>query len=254
MTQAFGVKYPIVIPSLTENADIQTALKVYHYGQATEPSTLNANSVSGHLSNLEATKVDIVPEQVVAGASNNLNLKITTGYYSVPNNTLASAGSFYPAGATAGMLHVINDGSGIIYQTYITNASKFYWRGYFAGAWTAWKEASDTTHSHAEFSSLSGQIANKQDAILSGSLTSAINTTLGTDGAVYVDSSGKLRASSVVTQAELERISTVTSDVQTQLNNKPSTFNASGATSNVKIFIQSSPPASGMVEGDLWFW
>lgn len=254
MTQAFGVKYPIVIPSLTENADIQTALKVYHYGQATEPSSLNANSVAGHLNSLELNKVDVIPEQIVSGASNNLNLKVTTGYYSVPTNALASVGSFYPAGATAGMLHVVNDGSGIIYQTYITNASKFYWRGYFAGAWTSWKEASDTTHSHTEFSSLAGQISTKQDKIETGSLTTAINTTIGTDGAVYVDSSGKLRASSVVTQAELERISTVTSDVQTQLNNKPSTFNASGATSGVKIFIQSSPPASGMAEGDLWFW
>lgn len=253
MVQPIGTKYQTNIPLLSDNADIQTALKVYHYGQASEPATLLANSVAGHLNTLENTKVDIVPTQIIAGAANDLNLKNVTGYYSVATNAIASAGSNYPAGATAGMLHVTNDGSGIIYQTYLSNTPKMYWRGYFAGAWTTWREASDTTHSHTEFTTLAGQIATKQDAITSGSLTSAINVNLGTDGAVYVDSSGKLRASSVVTQAELERISTVTSDVQTQLNNKPSTFNASGATSGVKIYIQSTTP-TGMAAGDLWFW
>ena len=253
MVQPIGTKYPTNIPLLSDNADIQTALKVYHYGQASEPTTLIANSVAGHLNTLENTKVDIVPTQIISGATNDLNLKNVTGYYSVSTNAIASAGSNYPPGATAGMLHVTNDGSGIIYQTYLSNTPKMYWRGYFAGAWTSWREASDTTHSHTEFGTLAGQIATKQDAITSGSLTTAINTNLGTDGAVYVDSSGKLRASSVVTQAELERISTVTSDVQTQLNNKPSTFNASGATSGVKIFIQSTTP-TGMAAGDLWFW
>ena len=254
MVQPIGTKYQTNIPLLSDNADIQTALKVYHYGQASEPSTLIANSVAGHLNTLENTKVDIVPTQVIAGATNDLNLKNVTGYYSIPTNAIASAGSNYPTGATAGMLHVINDGSGIIYQTYQTNTSRLFWRVYFNGVWSvSWTEASPTAHSHTEFGTLAGQIATKQDAITSGSLTTAINTNLGTDGAVYVDSSGKLRASSVVTQAELERISTVTSDVQTQLNNKPSTFNASGATSGVKIFIQSTTP-TGMAAGDLWFW
>lgn len=253
MTQAFGVKYPIVIPSLTENADIQTALKVYHYGQATEPSTLNANSVSGHLSNLETTKVDVIPEQIVSGASNNLNLKVTTGYYSVSTNAIASAGSFYPAGASAGMLHVINDGSGIIYQTYITNATKFYWRGYFAGAWTSWKEASDTTHTHTEFTSLAGQIATKQNTVTGGA-TTILDTDLDTNKVLVSDGSGKVRASADITTTELGNLNGTTGRV-------PSLAGTVGGDGTSKrIFIQSVEPNTtnnpGFVgqPGDLWFW
>lgn len=250
MTQAFGVKYPIVIPSLTENADIQTALKVYHYGQATEPSSLNANSVAGHLNNLESTKVDVVPEQIVSGSSNNLNLKVTTGYYSVPTNALASAGSFYPAGATAGMLQVINDGSGIIYQTYISNASKFYWRGYFSGAWTSWKEASDSTHGHDNYANSITSLQNTKQNNVTGAATTIVDTNLDTERVLVSDGSGKVRASADITTTELGHLNgtsgTVPSLAGTVGNNGTSK----------KFFIQD--PATGTPTatnvGDLWFW
>ncbi len=176
-TENIGSKYNTQIPSLTENADIQTALKIYHYGQSTEPSTLVSNSVAGHLQNLEDTKIDIVPIQVVAGAQNDLDLKITSGYYSISTNAIATAGLHYPASATAGMLHVVNDGSGLVYQTYLMTggSNKFWWRGFYSGAWTTWAQASDTTHSHSEFASLGGRI----DAVLDGTsdFTGATNFT-----------------------------------------------------------------------------
>ena len=258
MTQAFGVKYPIVIPSLTENADIQTALKVYHYGQSTEPSSLNPNSVSGHLSSLEATKVDIVPEQIVLGSGNNLNLKVTTGYYSVQTNAIASAGSFYPSGATAGMLHVINDGSGIIYQTYQTNASRFYWRGFFAGGWSTWTEASPTTHSHTEFTTLAGQIATKQNTI-TGAATTILDANLDTSRVLVSDGSGKVRASADITTTELGYLNGATSQVQTVILGNKSVDTP--VPSGMKRMIIARDNGSGSpdatvtpVEGDLWFW
>jgi hypothetical protein len=53
-----GVLYNTQIPELSENADIQTALKTYHYGTTTPPSTnssILANSVAGHLKSLRAS-------------------------------------------------------------------------------------------------------------------------------------------------------------------------------------------------------
>lgn len=218
-TENIGNKYNTQIPSLTENADIQTALKIYHYGQSTEPTNLVADSVAGHLKNLEDTKVDIVPIQIVAGSENNLNLKVTTGYYSVSTNVIASAGSNYPPSPTAGMLQVINDGSGIIYQTYVTNLAKFYWRGYYSGAWTAWTQASDTSHSHAEFASLAGDIATKQ-ATITGAASSVTSANLAVSSALVSDASGKIAASSTVSATELGYLDGVTSAIQTQLNSK----------------------------------
>lgn len=218
-TENIGTKYNTQIPSLTENADIQTALKIYHYGQSTEPTTLVADSVAGHLKNLEDTKVDIVPIQILAGAENNLNLKVITGYYSVATNAIASAGSNYPSSATAGMLQVINDGSGIIYQTYITNLAKFYWRGYYSGAWTSWTQASDTSHSHAEFASLAGDIATKQ-ATITGAASSVTSANLAVSSALVSDASGKIAASSTVSATELGYLDGVNSGIQGQLNDK----------------------------------
>ena len=258
MAQPIGTKYQTNIPLLSDNADIQTALKVYHYGQESEPTTLLANSVAGHLNTLENTKVDIIPTQIIAGATNDLNLKNVTGYYSVPTNAIASAGSNYPAGATAGMLHVTNDGSGIIYQTYLTNAPKMYWRGYFAGAWTTWREASDTTHSHTEFTTLAGQIATKQNTV-TGAATTIVDTDLDTNKVLVSDGSGKVRASADITTTELGYLNGATSQVQTTiLGNKSA---GTPLPSGVKRIIIAQDNGSGSpdatftpVEGDLWFW
>lgn len=252
MVQVIGTKYPTNMPSLNENADIQTALKVYHYGQQSEPATTNPNSIAGHLENLENTKVDVVPTQIIAGTSNNLNLKTTTGYYSVPTNDLASGGSNYPPSATAGMLHVINDGSGIVYQTYISNTPKMYWRGY-NGVWTSWKEASDTNHTHAEFTTLAGQIATKQANISSSSAVyPSITAAFDSNKVVVTNSNGQFAASSTITSTELGNLNGTTGIV-------PSLAGTVGGDGTSKrIFIQSTDPslAPGFVgqAGDLWFW
>lgn len=253
MAQPIGNKYSTSIPALSDNADIQTALKYYHYGQSSEPTTLVADSVAGHLNNLENTKVDIVPTQIVSGSLNDLNLKNITGYYSVGTNAIASAGTNYPPSATAGMLHVINDGSGIIYQTYITNTAKMFWRGYFSGAWTSWKEASDTNHTHSEFTTLAGQIATKQ-ATITGAATSVTSANLDTSKVMVTDGTGKIAASSSITTTELENLNGTTGTV-------PSLAGTIGGNGTSKrIFIQQLEPNTtnnpgfvGQV-GDLWFW
>lgn len=48
--------YNTKIPSLAENANIQDALRLYHYGTTTPPSigTVISNSVAGHFKNMSA--------------------------------------------------------------------------------------------------------------------------------------------------------------------------------------------------------
>jgi hypothetical protein len=207
-TENIGTKYNTQIPALTENADIQTALKIYHYGQANEPTNLIANSVAGHFKTLEDTKVDIFPTALNSGT--NLNSQTTTGYYS-STNAVAASGSNYPV-TIAGMLHVTNDNiNGFVYQSYFAYATnKVYWRG-FASSWSAWKEASDTTHSHPEFSTFQPNIIGAASTITSSNLTSS--------RALASDSSGKV-AVSAVTATELGHLSGVTSGIQAQLNTK----------------------------------
>ena len=245
-TENIGSKYNTQIPSLTENADIQTALKIYHYGQSTEPTNLVADSVAGHLKNLEDTKVDIVPIQIVSGSGNNLNLKVTTGYYSVATNAIATAGSNYPADPTAGMLHVMNDGSGIVYQFYLSNLGKFYWRGYYSGAWTTWAQASDTTHSHSEFSALSGEISNKQ-ATITGAASSVTSANLAVSSALVSDASGKIAASSTVSATELGYLNGVTSAIQGQLDSKPSKLDSvlTGTANAVNLTVSGTTTLNG---------
>jgi hypothetical protein len=253
MVQPIGTKYQTNIPLLSDNADIQTALKVYHYGQASEPSTLLANSVAGHFKNLEDTKVDTVPTPIISG-DNNLNLKTTTGYYSVPTNAIVSGGSNFPLGATAGMLHVINDG-GIVYQFYISNVPKLYWRSKFGSSalWLDWREAADTTFVPNSVSSrlttLETEMLGKQPNV-TGAATTIVDVNLDASKVLVSDGSGKVRASADITTTELGHLNGTTGTV-------PSLAGTVGNNgTSKKIFIQD--PASGTPVaaniGDLWFW
>ncbi len=56
MAENIGTQVPTKIPSLSENADIQAALRLYHYGENfdhTSSGTLNPESVAGYISDLD---------------------------------------------------------------------------------------------------------------------------------------------------------------------------------------------------------
>lgn len=62
MAESIGSVYPTQIPGYDEAADIQAALRLYHYGEVTPPSNegaLIANSVAGHIKALD-TRLDAV--------------------------------------------------------------------------------------------------------------------------------------------------------------------------------------------------
>jgi hypothetical protein len=76
-SEDIGSVFTTQIPGLTDNADIQTALRLYHYGQSTAPSTKAAairNSIAGHLDEIEkratALEVQGIGSLPVSGAPN----------------------------------------------------------------------------------------------------------------------------------------------------------------------------------------
>jgi hypothetical protein len=72
MSESIGSVYPTLIPSLSETADIQVALRLYHYGSTTIPATPAAavsNSIAGALYNLQ-TQITSISGTLGVQASN----------------------------------------------------------------------------------------------------------------------------------------------------------------------------------------
>lgn len=139
---ASGAPFPTQIPRIDENADIQTALRLYHYGSDTNnPSPIVEDSIAGHLNALVQNKLDVSPDLLV---SENLNEVETTGFYAQP--VAANAiGKNYPV-ELAGMLRVINYGAIVTQEFHAIGTTgnivnKPYWRVKFGGAWSSWSES-----------------------------------------------------------------------------------------------------------------
>ena len=152
-----GAKYNTRIPRISENADIQTAFKLFHYGEGSVGlGQLNPNSIAGFLEALENTKIGRTPQIIPTNA--NLNNFTDSGFYSQNTNAKAQTGSNYPlvpptiGFAYAGLLRVINDGTGNIYQEYQVAGiptNPVYWRAFFGNlAWTPWQTFSVDGHVH----------------------------------------------------------------------------------------------------------
>lgn len=64
MAENIGNLIPTSIPSLSENADIQAALRLYHYGTLydkdnTDPADLNDESIAKYISDIQGDILDI---------------------------------------------------------------------------------------------------------------------------------------------------------------------------------------------------
>lgn len=152
-----GIPYrEVQIPSLQDNADIQDALKLYHYGSATSSPDVESDSykksIAGIIEALDSGSQKKDPTDLVNGE--DLNLKITTGFYSQDSDTDAQSGTNYPPQTGtkyAGVLSVVNDGV-LIYQTYHMSGSRnsLYFRtgNTTLNSWSEWKKVTDDTHEH----------------------------------------------------------------------------------------------------------
>lgn len=88
-SEDIGSVYTTQIPGIADNADIQTALRLYHYGQSSAPSSIDtvlSSSVAGHLKNLQthitALEAQGIGSLPVAGTPNTQSTAYgkTNGY------------------------------------------------------------------------------------------------------------------------------------------------------------------------------
>ena len=151
MPDNIGNVYNTKIPSFAENADVQTAFRLYHYGEDTAaPDTIQPESIAGHLKSLEDTKIDVTPVNIPVGA--NLNDYTSSGYF-IDNNTDRSGSSNFPEVDTSsypGFLVVINRDSVAITQQYHmlgvsgNRLNIVFVRNYYGGAWSEWIRIANT--------------------------------------------------------------------------------------------------------------
>lgn len=153
---AQGGAFNSLIPRIDENADIQTAFRLYHYGQGSSGlGELNPDSIAGFLQTLTDEKIDVNPEIIPLNA--NLNNYNESGFYAQNTNTKAASGTNYPlvppdiGQPYAGLLRVINDGSNIYqeYQVAGIPTNPVFWRAFFGNlGWTDWQTFSQAGHIH----------------------------------------------------------------------------------------------------------
>lgn len=166
MSQDIGSgDYITKIPSLTDDANIQDALRLYHYGEEFEPT----KSIAYHLGRIEGNALNKEVVDLNSGSisgtsiDNNLNNVTETGFYFQTSSTNAATGQNYPKInniAYAGSLKVVASGltaaTSIVYQEYHMSGGSqnvVFWRNRFPNEssqyiWSEWKRLVDTTHTH----------------------------------------------------------------------------------------------------------
>ena len=161
-----GGNYVTKVPALSEDADIQEALKLYHFGDGIEPQ----KSMVAHLARIEAEAIGtrVLDINTLPGVGNNLDNITQSGFYVQSTPALASSGQNYPpfgGQRYPGILTVTNGspsqvGSGIVYQEYNAasvsdlNINFKFIRRRFPDAnnqpqWSQWKRlVSEDDHNH----------------------------------------------------------------------------------------------------------
>lgn len=237
------------IPQYTENADIQAALRIYHYGSDTQnPNPLPDESIAGHLNTLTNNKMSV--PVAISGLSTNLNDYTSPGLFHQSSTTNARSGTNYPtylSQAYSGMLEVYAENAGtIVYQTYHMSDSinqKFWRLGVYASeawTWSAW-------------TTFVNQITGSASTIVTQDLTA---------NRALITNAGQKVAVSGVSAAELATLqgSTTTTTVQNQLNIRSTVSNTTGQITGHRVFIQELEPNGTRnpgytpQDGDLWFW
>jgi hypothetical protein len=248
MSTEIGRDWVSRIPSLSDDANIQQAFRMYHYGNqdGSEPGPGDTiNGVEGYLASINS-RIDSITAGVDAIedlSSNDINLDsldtvAESGTYRRSSTPIANRG--YPE-LSAGLLFVAVTDGGAVYQEYQTiggssGTNNYYWRGRdAAGSWSAWSQASKAGHNHDSLYYTEPEI----DAKISPSLTPST---------VIVSEviTGKL-VSSLISTDELNKLDGATSNIQSQLNDRY----VKGETA--RIFVQPTQPTSPQVN-DLWIW
>lgn len=247
MSTEIGRDYTAFIPSLSDDANIQEAFRMYHFGtqDGSEPAPGDALT-SGIESHLASLKNDI--DNLAAGTDvigdltdvMDLNSVVDSGTYrraSVPPNTLN-----YPE-LVSGLLRVAKTAGDAVYQIYQTiggtsGTNNYYWRGRDAASnWSAWSQASKVGHNHDSLYYTETEIDAKIEA----------QSALTASSVVVTDANKKITSSSTISSTELGHLNGVTSNIQDQLNDRYT------KAESARIFVQETTPSSPQVN-DLWIW
>lgn len=251
MTESIGVTRPTLIPSLSEVADIQAALRLYHYGSATE-GVVAEESVAGYISDLYDQIAGIGSTAPInLGSAENLNSKQATGVYSQISTTDAqSVGSTnYPLFgglAYAGILTVVT-AEGVVFQTYQmesvdTPGSQFWRSKNAAGTWSAWKQVSDASHTHDDRYYTENELQTSGlSSIHPNNLNAPVPLTKGGTGATAADTA----------RTALEIFNSQTA-VTAGVDRVP--FSGKIFIADPAVVGSTGANIDGATSGDLWFW
>lgn len=247
MSTEIGRTYTAFIPSLSDDANIQEAFRMYHFGSqdGSEPAPGDVLT-SGIESHLASLKNDI--DNLAAGTDVIDDLTDTTDLDAVVNSGTYRRASVPPSGKnypelSAGLLSVTITSGNAVYQFYQTiggssGTNKIYWRGRdAANAWSAWAEGSKVGHNHNTEYYQQTEI----DARLN------LQTNLVANSVAITDGSKKITSSSTISTTELEHLNNVTSNIQDQLNDRYV------KSETARVFVQQTTPSSPQVN-DLWIW
>lgn len=245
MSTDIGRDWIARIPSLSDDANIQEAFRMYHFGtqDGSEPAPEDTlvNGIEAHLADLQFQITNLSTGSAQVGDlldDNDLNDITTPGSYRRASAPLS--GKNYPE-LSAGFLHVVATSGNAVYQVYQTlggssGTNNYYWRGRDAATnWSAWAQGSKVGHNHDSIYYTETEI----DAKISDSITA--------DRAIVSEAiTGKLVSSSVPAE-KIGYLTDVTSNIQSQLDDRYE------KSETARVFVQQTTPSSPQVN-DLWIW
>lgn len=118
-----GTIYPTKIPGYSDAADIQAALKLYHYGTSntiTSENQIVSNSVVGYLKSLDTRLDDLEDDPLGASVVDTMPINVENGYIWVDGDSsvttevqyaISTYQSSEPSSPTLGSLWVDSDSS-----------------------------------------------------------------------------------------------------------------------------------------------
>jgi hypothetical protein len=179
-SEDIGTVYKTQIPGYEDAADIQAALKLYHYGTTTVPSTesaLIANSVAGHLKSLD-TRIDAV--ESIGTGGDVLATRPTSapdGFIWVDSLSSGGGGPIYSQAVYSNSAPTENLSEGIIWVDKDANPPRAYIYDLTAESWVAITE-------------IPGIVDAAGDIIYGSGVDNIERLPIGTTGQVLTVSSG----------------------------------------------------------------
>jgi hypothetical protein len=153
-----NASFNTLIPQVDENANIQTAFRLYHYGEGdAAPINPSSSSIAGYLRALNEDKLNSVAAIIPGNA--NLDEYVESGFYAQDSRAKALSGLNYPEIPEnsdlryGGLLRVISDGTNIYQEYHVADlaTNPVYWRALystFGGQWTKWQTFAFLGHIH----------------------------------------------------------------------------------------------------------